>query len=115
MDVGDIVYCRWMTHDGKEILHYGLVVNVHAKISEETILVTYATSQHVVEDCRPFEISLTKEIDIQHAGLVKPTLFDLRNCQRMKSSKCVKVGSLRTDDKSVIFALKKAAIAAGLI
>ncbi len=115
MDVGDIVYCRWMTHEGKEIPHFGLVVNVNARVGRETILVTYATSKHVVENCRPFEISLTNGFDIQKAGLTKPTLFDLRSCQRINSSECVRVGCLRLDDKGVVLHFKKAAIAAGLI
>jgi hypothetical protein len=115
MDVGDIVYCGWMTHEGKKIPHFGLVVNVNTRVGKETILVTYATSKHVVEDCRPFEISLTNDLDIKEAGLTKPTLFDLRNCQRINSGECIRVGNLRLSDKHVMMLFKKAAIASGLI
>jgi hypothetical protein len=101
-NIGDIVHCPWLTTDGREIPHYGLVVGVDNKTDEIVLVVAYATSKRVSVSARlDHELILASKEDLDSAGLRAATRIDLNSIQRIDAVNCEKVGALRLDNREI--------------
>ena len=111
IEPGVVIYCDYPTNEGGKLPHYGIVVGVIEEITRmPRYRVAYGSSKKVsVSGALPHEFVLWEKKDLQMAGLLRPTRFDMRRIMTLPLNDIKEVsGRLDLTDGQIVRRLRNA-------